>query len=158
MMLDRCGIIRHTPQRDIAGIERIAPVNHSLNGSWRLADVEISQITVNRMPDSLIGENVKIEKDKDLLLSFFPDSSFTEVWENGEYIVGKWKYMKADTSISMIYPDEIKNYKLLFNRGKNGLREVTLESSTGKNLALAGFGKSMDWVESLPDRQSHQHQ
>ena len=144
MMLDRCGIIRRTPQREIEGVERIAPVNNNLNGSWRLADVEISQITVNRLPDSLTGENVKIEKDKDLLLSFFPDSSFTEVKENGEYTAGKWIYMKADTSISMIYPNQTKNYKLLFNRGKNGLREVTLKSSTEKNLALAGFGKSME--------------
>lgn len=150
MMLDRCGIIRHTRQREIAGVEKTAPVNHNLNGSWRLADVEVTQITVSSLPDSLTGEADKIEKEKDFLLSFFPDSSFTEVWENGNYIAGKWKYVKMDSSISMVYPDETKSYKLSFNRDKNGLREVTLESATGKNLALAGFGKSMEKYQDDP--------
>ncbi|WP_221391645.1 hypothetical protein [Dyadobacter sp. NIV53] len=149
MMLDRCGIIRHNRMPgQTSDIEKSEPANNSLNGSWRLADAEIRQITVTRQPDSLTNEAVKMEKDEDFLLSFFPDNSFTEVKENGEYTFGKWA--QADSSVSIVYPNKTEKYKLLFSRGKRGLREVKLESLTGKSILLAGFGKRMEKYQEDP--------
>lgn len=150
VMMDRCGIVTPLSRRDIISVEteQIEPVN--LNGSWRLDNVGISQIKVNRLPDSLSNEMLKIEKEEDLLLSFFPDSTFTEVKNDGQYATGKWKYAVADSSLSMIYADRKEKYKVSFNRGKNGLREVALGSFSGKNLLMAGFGRSMEKFQDDP--------
>lgn len=64
-----------------------------LLGTWQLSDLSKSA------PDSKEGEDklLKAADDKKLIkegliLSFFPDNSFTEIKGTGEYRFGKWNY------------------------------------------------------------------
>lgn len=150
LMLDRCGIITPISRKNIIGIETEKLTPQKLDGSWRLSSVEIKRITLNIVPDSLSQEALKIEKDEDFLLSFFPDSSFTEIKVNGEYITGKWSYKEADQSVSLISKNKTENFKAFLKRGTNGLRLMKLKSASGDSLSLAGFGKSMENYQDDP--------
>lgn len=140
VMMDRCGIITPISRRNIIEIDTVrtdSKIPNTLHGSWRLDHAETGNISENRLPDSM-------SKNEDKLLSFFPDSTFSEVNANGYYATGKWAYSDADSSLKMVYSTKSEQYKVFFNRAGNGLREVELASVSGKNLSLSGFGKCME--------------
>ena len=140
VMMDRCGIITPISRRNVIDVDTVrteSNIPNTLHGSWRLDHAETGKITVNRSPDSLA-------KAEDKLLSFFTDSTFSEVNVNGDYGTGKWELTDADSSLVMNYGIRSEQYKVHFNRAGNGLREIELASVSGKSLSLAGFGKSME--------------
>ena len=150
LMMERCGILPNKLQKEIPVHISKRPIDKNLNGSWRLANDELREITITRTSDSQSKAEVKTGQQEDILLSFFPDSSFSEVKTGGAYATGKWSYSAADSSISMTYGNETKKYSLSFGRESTGVRLVELKSGTGESLSLAGFGKSMENYQDDP--------
>ena len=138
MMLDRCGTIPSS-MRGTLRVEKYkeTPAIKGMEGTWRLS----LSSTDRQQQDAVNQEN---ETNNDLLLSFFPDSTFTEIGQNGEYESGKWSYTESLNSLSVIYQDRTEKYKVSFSREDNGLRIINLISGDGKTRSLAGFGKRME--------------
>ena len=149
LMMERCGILpkRLHNERPVQVIKK--PIDKNLNGSWRLANDELREITIKRGADPQANATVTTERNEDFLLSFFPDNTFTEVKTSGAYTTGKWNYA-ADSSLLMNYGSETKTFSLLFGKENTGLRLLTLKSASGETLSLAGFGKSMEKFQDDP--------
>jgi hypothetical protein len=132
MMLDRCGIIPSSMRGPLSVEKRKEiPARKGLDGTWRLSRDSVS-----------IGAENKVSND--LLLAFFPDSTFTEVGENGEYENGKWSYARSTKALSIIYQNRTENYQVAFSQEGSGLRVVDLFSPEGETLSLGGFGRNME--------------
>jgi len=143
LMMERCGILpKRLPVEPVTNVAK-KPIDQNLHGSWRLANDELREITIKKSADPQENATVTTEKPEDILLSFFPDNTFTEIKTGGAYKTGKWNYA-ADSSLSMNYGNETKTFSLVFGRENTGLRLLTLKSASGESLSLAGFGKSME--------------
>ena len=150
LMVDPRGVFHAGPGIFEKKTEEIQFSNNSLTGTWRLSHTGVAQNTSNSNTDSLRSELVQGGLPRDFLVSFFPDSSFTEISLNGEYLTGKWSYKEDDTMVTMLYQNgKTKTYKASYANEK-GLRLVTLESFTGTFLPLGGFGKSMEKFKEDP--------
>ena len=149
LMMQRCGILPKKLHNEPLSKVVKKPTDQNLNGSWRLTNDDLREITIKKNADPQESASVTAEKSEDILLSFFPDHTFTEVKTGGAYTAGKWNYA-ADSSLSMIYGNETKTFSLLFGREDSGLRLLTLKSASGQNLSLAGFGKSMEKFQDDP--------
>lgn len=74
-----------------------------LMGTWQLSGLSKSESKENVVEDKLL----KAAQDKEmvkqgLIISFFPDNTFTEVKGTGEYQFGKWNYANKGKSICLI--------------------------------------------------------
>ena len=140
MMMDRCGIITKKMVKKSPVIESVEKEKININGSWRLSDDSPTD-SLQKQPTSKVQESV--------LLSFFPDSTFTELKGNGSYEIGKWQFKEADSSLMMLYQEKTDQFKVSPSRDMNGLR--WLHFSSGKDsLAFGGFGRSMEQFREDP--------
>ncbi|TDE15389.1 hypothetical protein [Dyadobacter psychrotolerans] len=140
MMMDRCGIISKKVIRSNSRSEFIDNQPITIDGSWRLSD----------MTDSLDGkqkEKSQIQEAK--LLSFFPDSTFTELKSSGLYTTGKWRFTESDSALTMFYNNTTNHFKVSPDRDQSGLRWLRLASEKEK-LAYGGFGRSMSQYRQDP--------
>jgi hypothetical protein len=141
VMMDRCGIITPISRRDIISVETDEPAEYNLNGTWRLTDAG--------NPDSVQNESKNVVKE-DLLLSFFPDSTFTEIKVNGEYQTGNYAYSESDHSLSLKFESHSEKVKVLFDLAANGSRMVILHFAPEKSISLIGSGKSLEKYKEDP--------
>lgn len=78
------------------------PMNNKriLLGTWQLSDLSKPESNSKEGEDMLLkeAEDKKMVKEG-LIISFFPDSSFTQVKGTGEYESGKWYYANKGKSI-----------------------------------------------------------
>ncbi|HEV7378831.1 MAG TPA: hypothetical protein VGN64_03505 [Dyadobacter sp.] len=131
-LLDRCGIIRRpTPvpesnQESVYQKQEIKP-----EGTWRLNDLGIDSAYIETQSEAT-------------LYSFFPDSTFSEVKSTGEFKSGNWKYLAADSSLSITRGKITSTYRIYTGLDGDGVKELTLLTANNDTLEFGAFGKKLE--------------
>jgi hypothetical protein len=146
VLLDRCGIIRRNVTPVSIEEIRVSAVNTNPNGTWRLTNMP------NRPDKDSIraGESANAASAPVSIITFFPDSTFTEVRSDGYYLSGTWKYAVADSSITLLKKGKESIFRTSFGNESNGLRLLTLINDHNQRFDYAGFGKSLDLYREDP--------
>lgn len=142
IMLDRCGIITPISRKDVISVETEKLADTSLNGTWRLTGLSQGDSAETGRADSISKKENPAEVD--LLLSFFPDRTFTEIKGNGEYQTGKFAYSDARRSLSLTYTGKEEIFQISFDFASNGSRMIILHSPSGNKLSLTGSGRNLE--------------
>ena len=147
VLLDRCGIIRRS-DNSLPPIEKaVKVINTNPNGTWRLT--ELPDTGIDNVQDSLSYKQASEPKTA-TIISFFPDSTFTEFTSDGKYTTGGWKYAPPDSSITLLKKEGAFKFRTLFGNEANGLRLMTLINDRNEQMAFAGFGKSLEQYQEDP--------
>nr|WP_295925230.1 hypothetical protein [uncultured Dyadobacter sp.] len=120
----------------------------SLFGTWRLYGthaVDPSVVDNNGRP-----AQHETSKDNKMLMSFFPDSTFTRVRTNGEYAAGKWAYDSANHSVFLTANRKTEEISIAFDYAANGLKLMNFEFSPGKNLSFIEYGSKLSRYQDDP--------
>lgn len=109
---------------------------NNLQGTWRLTGV--SDMNKNH------GNTFTPEKQKEeFLLSFFPDSTYTQVTNRGHYVSGKWAYDDVSESVFLTSNRKTEEIKVIFDLASNGKRMATFVFSPENSMSLAEYGRSL---------------
>ncbi|MCE7038777.1 hypothetical protein [Dyadobacter sp. CY312] len=148
VLLDRCGIIRRN--EGIIPLEKRAArvINVSPDGTWRLT--ELPEIPSAGNSQDTLPKPQTSQPQTAAIISFFPDSTFTEFDTDGKYVTGNWKYAASDSSITLLKKDGSIKFSTLFGSEANGLRLMTLTDHRNEAMAYAGFGKSLNRYKEDP--------
>jgi hypothetical protein len=131
-MLERC----HLVERQEVPIEINIPKNKErkqqdgLYGSWKIADISGNPSEKTKTKDPLLREAGEREAVRaGVILSLFPDGTFTTIEGNGRYQEGGYKFSKADSSLSFIAGKHVEKTYLSFGRLENNARVMKLKNS-----------------------------
>lgn len=140
-LLDRWGIVFHKKEPIATQVERTIPINVNPTGTWR-CDIPV----MHKMNAASTGKFVKASsKDSvSIILSLFPDSTFTEIKTTGEYVAGQWKYAKSDSAIILDRHGVSTRLYTSFGHDSTGLRLMNCRIEQSDSVSFAGFGKSME--------------
>jgi hypothetical protein len=145
VLLDRCGIVTRTDRYVSSESQEVRTINASPIGTWRLNDAD------DGSKDSLasVKENYT-PTETATIISFFPDSTFTEFKSDGGYVAAKWKPDSSGSSLTIIKEGKVVRYDTFFGNESNGLRIMTLINGENEPLAHSGFGKGLDVYKDDP--------
>lgn len=147
-MMQHHGIIYRTDSRRPAGQsrqtkeERIKPKPSNMLGTWRISGVSRTNQGVVQ-PDGRPVRQYEPGDKHNMLISFFPDSTFTRVGTEGEYTAGKWDF---DTSAHTIFLTSNRNTEeigVFFSYADNGLRLINFEFSPNESVSLIEYGHKL---------------
>ncbi|MCE6987748.1 hypothetical protein [Dyadobacter sp. CY323] len=113
-----------------------------LYGSWRLSGVKMDQ-PIRIFPYEESDFEKEIEKPGELLISFFPDSTFTQIGKNGAYQAGRWAYDSLAVSVFLTIGRTTEEVPLAFDRAANGMRLMNFEFGPEQILSLIQEGTSI---------------
>ncbi|KAA6431436.1 hypothetical protein FEM33_24285 [Dyadobacter flavalbus] len=116
---------------------------NNLKGTWRLTGVSE---TPNEHGNTFTPEKQKEE----FLLSFFPDSTYTQVTNDGRYVSGKWVFDEDSESVFLTSNRKTEEVKVLFDLASTGKRLATLVFSPENSMSLAEYGRSLDKYKEDP--------
>ena len=148
IMMDHHGIIyRGVEQKKDADYQgRITDINplilHSrkLSGSWRFVDF--------KGKDNAPNQTRKLFKAagsmNQVLMSFFPDSTFTRVYHTGKYDFGHYSYDENEQSLLLTANRNTEELKVVTQTSPSGQQRLLVEYLPGKSLSLAQYGAPMD--------------
>ncbi len=148
VLMDRWGIIINPPRavKEIPSTpvnsEKISPI-----GTWR-CDLTGPQSFTTISPFEFKTKNKK--DSVSTLVSFFPDSTYTEVNNQGVFTTGRWMYSKSDGTVQFNRNPAPRSYCSELDYDQSGLRLMKLVTHAGDSLQLAGFGKSMEAFRTDP--------
>ncbi|MCF2505016.1 hypothetical protein L0663_16590 [Dyadobacter sp. CY107] len=146
-MMDFHGIIyRGVEQKKDAGYQgRTTDINPlllhggKLSGSWRFV-----QFRSNGAPPVRDRELVKITGGMDqVLMSFFPDSTFTRVYHTGAYDFGRYSYDENERSLLLTANRKTEELRVVVQTSPSGKQRLMVEFLPGKSLSLAQYGEPM---------------
>ncbi|SKB74037.1 hypothetical protein SAMN05660293_01822 [Dyadobacter psychrophilus] len=144
IMMDHHGIIyRGVEQKKDADYQgRITDINPlilhkgKLSGSWRLIDFD---------KNFKNGELIKAAgRVNEVLVSFFPDSTFTRVYHTGKYDFGHYSYDENEQSLLLTANRNTEELKVVTQTSPSGQQRLLVEFLPGKSLSLAQYGAPMD--------------
>jgi hypothetical protein len=122
--------------------ERIKPNPANMLGTWRISGVSRTNQGVVQ-PDGQPVRQFEPGDKHNMLISFFPDSTFTRVGMEGEYTTGKWNF---DTSAHTIFLTSNRNTEeigVFFSYADNGLRLINFEFSPNESVSLIEYGHKL---------------
>jgi|GEM_PF-1157924 len=119
-MLERC----HVVKKEVVPLEN-APIakeirsSANLTGSWRIAAVSQPSKQKSGQPDPLRQDATGNEiPHKAIILSLFPDSTFTEISGDGDYIQGRF-LVSNDSTISFVSNNRLEKMHMSFGAVTN---------------------------------------
>jgi hypothetical protein len=129
-----------TYQGRITDINPLILRKGGLSGSWRLFNFKIKNKAANkkRVLTKADGEMEQI------LLSFFPDSTFTRVYNTGEYNFGHYSYDESENSLLLTANRKTEELRVITATTPDGRQHLAIEFLPGKSLTLAQYGEPMD--------------
>lgn len=147
-MMDFHGIIyRGIKQKKDADYQgRITDINPlilhkgKLSGSWRFVDFKRKDGAPNQY-----RELSKAAGSMDqVLMSFFPDSTFTRVYHTGEYDFGHYSYDEDEQSLLLTANRKTEELRVVTETSPSGKQRLVVEFMPGLNLSLAQYGQPLD--------------
>lgn len=147
-MMQHHGIIYRTGSKRPSGPTRDAmdelskPKPKHMLGTWRISGVSITERDVvepNGLPSS---QHIPGDR-KNMLISFFPDSTFTRVGTNGEYTTGRWDLDTAAHTVFLTTSRRTEEIGVFFSFAGNGLRLINLEFSPEESVSLIEYGRKL---------------
>ncbi len=147
-LLQQHGIIYRTgskrplrPSREIRD-ERIKPKPANILGTWRISGVSITRSGVVQ-PDGQPVRQYEGGDKHNMLISFFPDSTFTRVGTAGEYTAGKWDFDTTARTIFLTADRKTEEIGVFFSYADNGLRLINFEFSQDQSVSLTEYGREL---------------
>lgn len=134
---------RHVMQE----LTRARPSN--MLGTWRISGMSTTTPGVVQ-PDGQRARQFEAGDKHNMLLSFFPDSTFTRVGTNGEYTAGRWDFDTAAHTIFLTSNRKTEEIGVFFSWGANGLRLVNFEYSPTESISLTEYGRKLSRYEEDP--------
>ncbi|WP_439581417.1 hypothetical protein [Dyadobacter bucti] len=143
-MMNRYGIIyRGAEKKRNAGLDLensdidTSPRDKGLSGSWRLS--EVSEFSPDTDEEGFLTDK-KVTDKHQLLLSFFPDSSFTRIKSDGSFESGRWVYDDSTGSVFLTIKRKTEEVNVFFDVAANDRRQITFEFSPQVSLSMVEFG------------------
>lgn len=147
-MMQHHGIIYRTgskrpsrPARDETR-ERTKPKPANMIGTWRISGVSTGNQGVIS-PDGQPVRQFEPGTKNDMLISFFPDSTFTRVGTKGEYTAGQWDFDTTTSSIFLTSNRNTEEIGVFITYADNGLRLINFEFSPTESLSLTEYGRKL---------------
>jgi hypothetical protein len=152
-MMEHHGIIyrtgKHPDQEKGSGVSSKIPRGRDIvYGTWRLSGVNTDE-PVRILPYEEPVRNDQGSK-KELLISFFPDSTFTQIGTKGEYLSGRWGYDSLTRSLFLTLGRRTEEVPLSFDVAANGLRLMTFEFGNKHAMSLIEDGKPVSRYQDDP--------
>lgn len=129
--------------------EMIKPTARNIYGTWRLSGVSSIDQGVVDMNGMIIRQDV-VSGKPDMLISFFPDSTFTRVRPNGEYTTGKWAFDDAENTVFLTADRKTEEIGIMISYAANGLRLVNFEFSRNEHLSFIEYGRKLPRYQDDP--------
>lgn len=111
-----------------------------LGGSWRFAKFRGSSAVPNK-DRSLLKVTGSMDQ---VLMSFFPDSTFTRVYQDGKYDFGQYSYDENDQSLLLTANRKTEELKVIIQTSPSGKQRLLVEFMPGNSLPLAQYGEPID--------------
>ena len=147
-MMHNHGIIYRTdsrrPARQPREImeDRIKPKPTNMLGTWRISGVSITKQGVVQ-PDGRPLTQYEAGDKHNMLISFFPDSTFTRVGTAGEYTTGKWDFDTVAHTIFLTSNRKTEEIGVFFSYANNGMRLINFEFSPNESVSLIEYGHKL---------------
>ncbi|MET7259446.1 hypothetical protein [Dyadobacter fermentans] len=147
-MMHNHGIIYRTgskrPARQPREImeDRIKPKPTNMLGTWRISGVSITEQGVVQ-PDGRPLTQYEAGDKHNMLISFFPDSTFTRVGTAGEYTTGKWDFDTVAHTIFLTSNRKTEEIGVFFSYANNGMRLINFEFSPNESVSLIEYGHKL---------------
>ena len=147
-MMQHHGIIYRTgskhPARRPRNVmeELIKPKPANMLGTWRISGVSATQQGVVQ-PDGQPVRQYEEGGEHNMLISFFPDSTFTRVGKNGEYSTGKWDFDSTAQTIFLTSNRKTEEIGVFFSYAGNGSRLINFEFSPTESVSLVEYGHKL---------------
>ncbi|WP_090146517.1 hypothetical protein [Dyadobacter soli] len=122
--------------------ERIRPIPANMLGTWRISGVSTTQQGVIRPDGQPVTQYDQSEKHN-MLISFFPDSTFTRVGTEGEYATGKWDFDSTARTIFLTSNRKTEEIGVFFSYADNGMRLINFEFSPTESVSLTEYGHKL---------------
>jgi hypothetical protein len=149
-MMSRYGIIypgakkKRTTGLSLENSElQVSPDKKGLTGSWRLS--EVSEFSPDTEEGSFFMDK-KVTDKQQLLLSFFPDSSFTQIKSDGSFETGRWVYDDSTGSVFLTVNRKTQEIHVSFSLAANDRRQITFEFSPQLSLSMVEFGTGRSFL------------
>ncbi len=138
-VMERC----HLVKREVIPIENASPKSLRkppvrFQGSWRLENLSGPDTSQNEQPG----------QDADMILSFFEDSSFTELTADGRYRMGK--YQLQDSLLSFTLEKGNEQHILSFESGRHGREMMVLKTINSQTRAFAAYAHALEYFKEDP--------
>ncbi|TLV02683.1 hypothetical protein [Dyadobacter luticola] len=153
-LMQHHGIINRTGKKEGASLKnRVLPDSNLsgqklVEGTWRL-------VGVSKDESALIfpyrdRERAGSGDSKEMLFSFFQDSTFTQIGTKGEYVPGRWAFDDKTQSVFFTQGRNTQEIPLSFDKAANGMRFMSIELNNLQVLSLAENGKPVLKYEDDP--------
>lgn len=147
-MMQHHGIIYRTgskrtarQQREVRE-DRIKPKPVNMLGTWRISGVSTTNPGVVE-PDGRPVRQYEPGGKHNMLISFFPDSTFTRVGTEGEYATGKWDFDTSAHTIFLTSNRKTEEIGVFFSYADNGMRLINFEFSPNESVSLIEYGHKL---------------
>ncbi|GGM87787.1 hypothetical protein GCM10010967_20480 [Dyadobacter beijingensis] len=147
-MMQHHGIIYRTGSKRPAGPTRDAldelrkPKPKHMLGTWRISGVSTTADGVVQ-PDGQPVRQYNPGEKHNMLISFFPDSTFTRVGTDGEYTSGQWDFDTAAHTVFLTSNRRTEEIGVFFSFAGNGLRLINFEFSPNESVSLVEYGSKL---------------
>lgn len=138
----RTGVKRSSRQLREIMEERIKPTPANMLGTWRISGVSTTTKGAVR-PDGQPVRQYEPGNKHNMLISFFPDSTFTRVGTAGEYTAGRWDFDTAAHTIFLTSNRKTEEIGVYFSYIGNGARLINFEFSPTESVSLTEYGHKL---------------
>lgn len=122
--------------------DRIKPRPANMLGTWRISGVSITDWGIVQ-PDGRPLTQYEAGDKHNMLISFFPDSTFTKVGTAGEYTAGKWDFDTVAHTIFLTSNRKTEEVGVFFSYTGNGMRLINFEFSPNESVSLIEYGHKL---------------
>lgn len=147
-MMHYHGIIYRTgsnrPSRSSRAVmeERMKPNPSNMLGTWRISGVSTTEQGVMQPNGQPVRQYEPGDKHN-ILISFFPDSTFTRVGTQGEYTAGNWDFDTLARTIFLTSDRKTEEIGVFISYADNGLRLINFEFSPSQSVSLIEYGHKL---------------
>ncbi|QRQ99661.1 hypothetical protein [Dyadobacter sandarakinus] len=115
--------------------------SRNLSGTWRLTGIsEMDEaMIVDPRGKKLLRQQVT--DNHELLISFFEDSTFTQIRTNGEYDQGRWAVDTSTSSLFLTSGRSTLEIAMDFDVTREGSRMLVLDFSPGNSVSLVEYAR-----------------
>lgn len=154
-MMQHHGIIYRTGTRRPVGPTRRSmedfakPRPEHLLGTWRISGISVTDRGIVQPNGAPLRQHNKGESDN-TLISFFPDSTFTRVAQNGTYSTGRWAFDSTARTVFLTSNRNTDEIGVFFSFADNGLRLINLEFSPQESVSQVEYGRKLSRFQDDP--------
>lgn len=122
--------------------ERMKPNPSNMLGTWRISGVSTTEQGVMQPNGQPVRQYEPGDKHN-ILISFFPDSTFTRVGTQGEYTAGNWDFDTLARTIFLTSDRKTEEIGVFISYADNGLRLINFEFSPSQSVSLIEYGHKL---------------